>query len=85
MIQNCDYKGDEKSKQSYLRLNYYLEKYQADQQWLLTVCATLNPALEVFKREYRYVPEKNDQAGMHVYRPMVSNADNFFSNLPVLS
>ena len=30
MIQNCDYEGDEKSKQSYFRLNFYLEKYQAD-------------------------------------------------------
>ena len=43
MLENAEYKEDANVKATYYRLKHYLEKYPVDQQWLLTVIATVNP------------------------------------------
>ena len=82
MIEQGDYNQQVDLKERYYRLKHYLEKYNADQRWLLGVCYTIDPNNDIFKSNYR-PPELRVQAPVN--QPMVSNSDLFFSNLPLLN
>jgi hypothetical protein len=79
-IRGHDY-GEGVDTGKYFRLIHYLEKYTCDQHWLLGVCATIHPKMEIFERSYR--PKIEQKAG--AAQPFVSNEDGFFSGLPMLS
>lgn len=72
-----------KDNTPHLTLKTYLRKYKCNKEWLLALCSTFDKDMDIFNRNYRPPLPVND-VGYRANAPMVSNADNFFSNLAPL-